>query len=321
MRKQTFLPKLLNAAIVLLIFTVLAISAVLLFAYDDFFEFLASRFSRDNAISNPHAVVISIYLLLGALLFIDVLLKGAWVYTKSSISISELPQRLKIFYASIVGVIIFSMVFNKVPAIYGEDGLLENATALFAFSSGIIFLYLVRYFNKPVQKFYLYAFGAATILFAGEEISWGQRIFGWETPAYLMEKNIQQESNLHNLFNNYFDGAYLLLTGALATIFFYRKQLKKFLARIPHLKNLTFFVPTKKFFYTGYVFIYLMLFTLLIEKGAETLEICISVFLLFYSYNLLIRTKKAVRVDSKAARPKIARKNQLTPEMHENQGS
>lgn len=308
MFKQTVLPKLLNAAIVLLILAALAISAILLFAYDDFFAFLASRFAGDNAISNPHAVVISIYLLLGALIFIDVLLKGAWIYYEDEVPVSALPKRLKIFYVAIIGVIIFSMAFHKVQAIYGEDGLLENATALFAFSSGIIFLSLLRYFKKPIQKLYLYGFGAAAILFACEEISWGQRIFGWETPAYLMENNVQQESNLHNLFNDYFDFGYLMLTGTLATVFFYRKQLTVLLGRIPQLKNLVFFVPAKQFFYTGYVFIYLMLFTLIIEKGAETLEVCISIFLLFYSYNLTIRTKKAAQTNFETAALHMAQK-------------
>lgn len=34
---------------------------------------------------------------------------------------------------------------------------------------------------------------------AGEEISWGQRIFGLETPDYLKERNAQGELGLHNL--------------------------------------------------------------------------------------------------------------------------
>jgi hypothetical protein len=34
---------------------------------------------------------------------------------------------------------------------------------------------------------------------AGEEISWGQRVFSIETPQALMERNAQQELNLHNL--------------------------------------------------------------------------------------------------------------------------
>jgi hypothetical protein len=33
----------------------------------------------------------------------------------------------------------------------------------------------------------------------GEELSWGQRIFDWETPASLAENNKQEESNLHNI--------------------------------------------------------------------------------------------------------------------------
>jgi hypothetical protein len=35
---------------------------------------------------------------------------------------------------------------------------------------------------------------------AMEEVSWGQRIFYFETPSFLLEQNSQQEINLHNLF-------------------------------------------------------------------------------------------------------------------------
>ena len=33
----------------------------------------------------------------------------------------------------------------------------------------------------------------------GEEISWGQRIFDWETPEYFLANNKQEETGLHNL--------------------------------------------------------------------------------------------------------------------------
>lgn len=33
-----------------------------------------------------------------------------------------------------------------------------------------------------------------------EEISWGQRIFGFDTPAFLKSRNLQGEANVHNLF-------------------------------------------------------------------------------------------------------------------------
>jgi uncharacterized membrane protein YraQ (UPF0718 family) len=34
---------------------------------------------------------------------------------------------------------------------------------------------------------------------AGEEISWGQRALGIQTPEYFKEHNLQAETNLHNL--------------------------------------------------------------------------------------------------------------------------
>lgn len=37
------------------------------------------------------------------------------------------------------------------------------------------------------------------LLVALEEISWGQRLFGYQPPAYFLEQNYQQEFNLHNI--------------------------------------------------------------------------------------------------------------------------
>ena len=39
----------------------------------------------------------------------------------------------------------------------------------------------------------------ACVYFAGEEISWGQWIFGWESPEFFREHNAQQETGLHNM--------------------------------------------------------------------------------------------------------------------------
>lgn len=41
--------------------------------------------------------------------------------------------------------------------------------------------------------------GLLFLLVALEEISWGQRIFGVETPDFLTSRNLQKETNLHNL--------------------------------------------------------------------------------------------------------------------------
>jgi hypothetical protein len=41
-------------------------------------------------------------------------------------------------------------------------------------------------------------FALAAFYIAGEEHSWGQHFFNWNTPAYWSEINRQQETNLHN---------------------------------------------------------------------------------------------------------------------------
>ncbi|WP_334149813.1 hypothetical protein [Hyphomicrobium sp.] len=41
-------------------------------------------------------------------------------------------------------------------------------------------------------------FGLAAFYIAGEEHSWGQHFFNWNTPSYWSELNRQQETNLHN---------------------------------------------------------------------------------------------------------------------------
>lgn len=83
-----------------------------------------------------------------------------------------------------------------------EDGIVENLTTLALLSVAIICgNRLVRQWKK---RDWMWLVGTAlfTLLFffaAGEEISWGQRIFGWETNEYFMERNAQGETNLHNL--------------------------------------------------------------------------------------------------------------------------
>ena len=45
--------------------------------------------------------------------------------------------------------------------------------------------------------------GIVLLFIAGEEISWGQRIFGYSTPDWIVERNLQREFNLHNLHDVY----------------------------------------------------------------------------------------------------------------------
>lgn len=86
-----------------------------------------------------------------------------------------------------------------------EDGLIENATALFLFAGSIIMIRrLILLKSRPgipfviVSLLIIFAF----LFVAGEEISWGQRIFNVESSEFFAEYNTQGETNLHNLTIN-----------------------------------------------------------------------------------------------------------------------
>lgn len=90
-----------------------------------------------------------------------------------------------------------------------EDGLFENTSAISFFFAFLIFSYLFfqskhldnLFFGIKTKRNVFYGLLALLFLIScGEEISWGQRIFGWSTPETLMDMNAQNETNFHNLW-------------------------------------------------------------------------------------------------------------------------
>jgi hypothetical protein len=89
-----------------------------------------------------------------------------------------------------------------------EDGPIENLGAMLFIAASI--LYFVCFLrssrlekstgNSRSNKKYFYLFFAFLFFVGfGEEISWGQRLVGWETPKIFQEINRQKETNIHNL--------------------------------------------------------------------------------------------------------------------------
>jgi hypothetical protein len=80
-----------------------------------------------------------------------------------------------------------------------EDGLVENASAAASLAGGVVLAAVVwRRSQPPLLQATLLVAAAALIVLAGEELSWGQRLAGFETPTAL-SGNEQQEFNVHNL--------------------------------------------------------------------------------------------------------------------------
>jgi hypothetical protein len=87
-----------------------------------------------------------------------------------------------------------------------EDGVVETAGAAGFAVAAVCFLLAARAVRRRdgrdadrLRIVALVALGVAFVLSAGEEISWGQRIFGVGTPEGLARVNKQGETNLHNL--------------------------------------------------------------------------------------------------------------------------
>ena len=92
-------------------------------------------------------------------------------------------------------------------ALYPEDHYFENVGAISLFvASAISFYIFLRAWRTRgetrlfwVKQVAYLAFAVLYFFGAGEEISWGQRIFHFQEPEAMTEQNIQGEFNIHNL--------------------------------------------------------------------------------------------------------------------------
>lgn len=98
-------------------------------------------------------------------------------------------------------------------AILREDGVFEYIEALLFLLTSVVMLFCWRqtandsYDGPWINKVLFLIAGLIFLVGAGEEISWGQRIFLIETPQYLKEINSQGEINFHNINKSFFDRA------------------------------------------------------------------------------------------------------------------
>lgn len=86
-----------------------------------------------------------------------------------------------------------------------EDGLIEWLTVVALVIAMIVCFrraWLLRLQAKPLFLIMTCLFGLAFLFGAGEEISWGQRLLGVESPEFFKQHNAQGETNFHNMMIN-----------------------------------------------------------------------------------------------------------------------
>ena len=105
-------------------------------------------------------------------------------------------------------VVILGIYFSRTDLQYfdgfyvREDGPVEWVTVVFLLMGS--FISLKRFIHFKGKKPFLFLLGTLGLSFlfffgAGEEISWGQRIFDIKSPDFFRNNNSQMETNIHNL--------------------------------------------------------------------------------------------------------------------------
>lgn len=118
----------------------------------------------------------------------------------------RLPTWLWLWFPPLLAVIVFGTRLLT-PEIYAayvepEGGLIELATPLVAFAAfiqGCLMLPQLYRIPSRTMRMWVLAVTLACLYLAGEELSWGQQLFEWETPSEIGQLNDQNETNLHNM--------------------------------------------------------------------------------------------------------------------------
>lgn len=107
-----------------------------------------------------------------------------------------------VFLIVLVGFILFQVNLTAFETYIEEDGIVEWLTVLgLLMGSFLCFSRIITLRKERSVWFCCCTLILGLFLFfaAGEEISWGQRIFNIKSSAYFVKNNAQGETNLHNL--------------------------------------------------------------------------------------------------------------------------
>ncbi len=222
----------------------------------------------------------------------------------------------------LIGTLIAAIV-TAIFAVYGEsnpkelllmsheDGPIENVTALLCGLSCVGFLIMAaRSPHLKKQKSMwkaLFVIGWALLMFVfmGEEISWGQRLFGFETPETIALQNTQEEFNLHNLAviesSKYrLLSVFMLITGVLLPCFALwdkgRQLIQKYNFPVMPIAYMAFFI-------LSYIFGKYYFAVLLRDTATEVRELLMAIGMFAFGLHAALRPDDLFRLTKAKAKP------------------
>jgi hypothetical protein len=148
--------------------------------------------------------------------------RGAEVFARDSEAWGLTPGRAFIIALFPILATFAFVATARFPGVFvwvvDEDSLLETFQFLLILAvsllSGWLSTRLLRGgWRRAATLYVLLMLG--TFFVAGEEISWGQRIFGWRTPEALEAINAQQEISVHNIHGLHQPFIYAVMLGGM----------------------------------------------------------------------------------------------------------
>jgi hypothetical protein len=193
--------------VVIFFLTLLVLSVVyLIFAWTNLDYVVPSDAVTSMEEVKAYLFRLSPFVLWGALLCAQILVALTYLGYATTIMYLRATQFLSIIIWPVLLAVVWGA--NKIDPFYyvtlaKEDNLVEWATVFF-FVLASIFSMVIFFRSKKRSEWFYLLFGIVCILFALEEISWGQRIFGFESTKFFLENSDQQEINIHNVVNEWF---------------------------------------------------------------------------------------------------------------------
>ncbi len=154
---------------------------------------------------------------------------------------------------------------EKYFSLIQEDGLIEYLQSFFYLTASIFTLATAGRLLKNKQKkiaFFYFLFSFALFFVAGQEVSWGQRIFNLDNPNFFAQHNTQEEISIHNLgpIQDLLHFGYILIGFFGAFGYFLAQPILKRYPKLKKNNNQLLFLPqpiTKLYFFLVALFYFI----------------------------------------------------------------
>ncbi len=247
-------------------------------------EFLERNISSDGEITSKYFAVTAVCLFPLYYFLIIILSVNLFKFFKLfpiKLSIYLLIY-LIIFFTHLIIHLNANNIFNQTMK---EDGFLEWATVGVAILAMILFFFASAFGVRCA--FFL---GIFWLIFAMEEISWGQRILEIESPPLVEKYNYQEELNFHNFLNPIISHLYFIFFLTITSVFTSFRNARLF-SLLYSLKSVSFVMKVGDRYNIAVILIFCTLASLAYFNLAEFLEEQLALIGLILSFIILRELK------------------------------